>query len=66
MVVQAYQLAAKGLAQEIQSSVSAVDIEGISVLSAALESCLRELRGLQSALVMYPTTGGSDENVEFS
>lgn len=62
MVVQAYQLAAKGLAQEIQSSVSAVDIEQISDLSAALKSCLRELQGLQSALVMYPTTGESDDS----
>ncbi|KAJ5547727.1 hypothetical protein N7513_004961 [Penicillium frequentans] len=66
MVVRAYQLAAKGLAQEIQSSVSAVDIERISDLSAALESCLRELQGLQSAIVMYPTTSGGDESLKFS
>lgn len=66
MVVQAYQLAAKGLAQEIQSSVLAVDIERISDLSAALESCLRELQGLQSALVMYPTTGGNDDSLNSS
>ncbi|KAJ5218111.1 uncharacterized protein N7498_000210 [Penicillium cinerascens] len=66
MVVQTYQLAAKGLAQEIQSSVLAVDIKRISDLSAALESCLRELQGLQSALVMYPATEGSDANITFS
>lgn len=66
MVVQAYQLAVKGLAQEIQSSVLAVDIERISDLSAALESCLRELQGLQSALVMYPTTGESDDSFNSS
>lgn len=66
MAVQAYQLAAKGLAQEIQGSVSAVDIKRISDLSAALESCLRELQGLRSALIMYPATGGGDENVTSS
>lgn len=62
MVVQAYHLASKGLAQGIQNSVSAVDVKRISDLSTALECCLRELQGLQSALVMYPATGGCDES----
>ncbi|KAE8345147.1 hypothetical protein BDV24DRAFT_159982 [Aspergillus arachidicola] len=54
MVVQAYQLASEGLAQEIQNSVSTIDLKRISVLSTALECCLRELQGLQNALIMYP------------
>ncbi|GLI78730.1 hypothetical protein PoHVEF18_007051 [Penicillium ochrochloron] len=60
MVVQAYHLASKGLAQGIQNSVLAVDIKRISDLSNALKCCLRELQGLQSALVMHSATGGCD------
>ncbi|OKP14977.1 hypothetical protein PENSUB_3372 [Penicillium subrubescens] len=60
MVVQAYHLASKGLAQGIQNSVLAVDIKRISDLSTALECCLRELQGLQSALVMHSAIGGCD------
>jgi hypothetical protein len=60
MVVQAYHLASKGLAQGIQNSVLAVDIKRISDLSNALKCCLRELQGLQSALVMHSATGGGD------
>lgn len=63
MVVKAYQLAAKGLAQEIQSCSSALDLERIPDLSAALESCLQELQGLQSAFVMCPTTGASGGDI---
>lgn len=60
MVVQAYHLASKGLAQGIQNSVLAVDIKRISDLSTALDCCLRELQGLQSALVMHSAIGGCD------
>jgi hypothetical protein len=62
MVVQAYRLASKGLAQEIQNSVSAVKVKGISDLSTALECCLQELQGLQSSLIMCPAIGGYNES----
>ncbi|CAG8901763.1 unnamed protein product [Penicillium egyptiacum] len=66
MVVQAHRLAAKCFAEEIQNSVHTVDIKRISDLSASLESCLRELQGLQNALVMYPGAELGDENVTSS
>lgn len=65
MVVQAYQLASEGLAQEIQNSVSTIDLKRISELSTALECCLRELQGLQNALIMYPAISKRDANETF-
>ena len=64
LVVQAYQLAAKALAEEIRNTVPAVDTKRISELSIALDSCLRELQGLRSTLVMYPATEWDDRNSE--
>jgi hypothetical protein len=54
MVVQAYKLAASGLAKEIRKSVNTTSTKSISDLSTALDSCLRELEGLQRTLTMYP------------
>ncbi|KAJ5825427.1 hypothetical protein N7474_002565 [Penicillium riverlandense] len=62
MVVQAYKLAANALAEEIQNSVPTADTKRISELSIGLQNCLRELRGLQSTLVMYPSTDWGDGN----
>jgi hypothetical protein len=64
MVVQAHRLAAKCFAEEIQNSVHSVNIKRISDLSASLESCLRELQGLQNVLVMYPGAELGDENAK--
>lgn len=64
MVVQAYKLAANCLAEEIQNSVTAVNEKLISNLSLKLQNCLRELRGLQSTVVMYPSSDMEDDDSE--
>lgn len=64
MVVQAYKLAANCLADEIQNSITAVNEKLISDLSIKLQNCLRELRGLQSTLVMYPSSDVEDDDSE--
>lgn len=66
MVVQAYQLASEALAQEIQNSVPTMDLRRISDMSTALECCLRELQGLQNALIMYPAPGKFGTNATVS
>lgn len=65
MVVQAYKLAARGLAEEIQNTVNVADTKRMSELSIGLGSCLRELEGLQSTLIMYPYTEWGGETVDF-
>ncbi|KAJ5743923.1 hypothetical protein N7533_008793 [Penicillium manginii] len=62
MVVQAYELAATGLAEEIRSSVSTSKERNISDLSGALQNCLRGLRGVRRTLVMYPFTERDEED----
>lgn len=65
MVVQAYKLAARGLAEEIRSSVNVADPKRMSELSIGLDRCLRELEGLRSTLIMYPDTEWGSETVNF-
>jgi hypothetical protein len=66
MVVQEYKLAANGFAEEIRNSVPAADTKRILDLSIGILSCLRELPGFQSTLVMYPSTDWGDGNVNSS
>lgn len=64
MVMQAYKLAAKGLAEEIQKFILTAGPKRISDLSTGLDSCLQELQGLRSTLVMCPATEWDDGNVK--
>jgi len=52
--VQAHQLAAKALADEIQYCIQQMDMKRIAELTAGLESCMQGLQRQQKTLVMFP------------
>jgi hypothetical protein len=63
LVVQAHKLAAKALADEIQSSVFKLDTQRIPELTGGLDNCMQGLQSLREALVMFPDTNHQGDKV---
>ncbi|RJE27584.1 GAL4 [Aspergillus sclerotialis] len=60
LVIQAHQLAAKSLADEIQDSIHKMDTGRVSELNISLGNCMQGLQRLQKTFVMFPDITNQD------
>lgn len=60
MIVQAYSLAMKTFAEEIQECAFQIDTAKASEMTEGLEMCLQALKAPEGTLVMFP--GASDHD----